>query len=115
MVARRKGVISSKRYLQIIGSAVVVFLVIDLIAGWIGPDLWAFDAAAVVCRQNGWQPGDYTAGESSITGGLIGKIATIEFKPRDPSRCKTIRVVLHKPINFFPWKVMEYSEEHDQN
>jgi hypothetical protein len=90
--------------------AVVAFLGIDLIAGFACPDMWAFDAAAAVCRRNGWQPGTWSSGQSKISAGLIGKIATIEFIPNDQSRCKTIRITLRKPINLMPWKVMDYTE-----
>ena len=94
----------------VIIGAVVALLAIDLIAGFACPDMWAFDAAAAACRQNGWQPGTWSSGQSKISAGLIGKIATIEFKPNDQSRCKTIRITLRKPLNLLPWKVMDYAE-----
>jgi hypothetical protein len=92
----------TKLFSYLVIGAVVAFFAIDLIAGFVCPDMWAFDAAAAVCRQNGWQPGTWSSGQSEISAGLIGKIATIEFKPNDPSRCKMIRVTLHKPINLLP-------------
>lgn len=104
----------SKTIAYVILGIVVLFFAIDLIAGFVFPDLWAFDAATTVLRQNGWQPGDFLSGESSISGGLIGKIVTLEFIPRDQTRCKRIRIILQRPMNLFPWKLMEYSEEHSQ-
>lgn len=105
----------SKRLLRIIVAIVILFLAIDLIAGIVCPDLWAFDAATAVCSKNGWQPGDFLSGESSVSGGLIGKIVTLEFIPRDQIRCKRIRIILQRPLNLLPWKLMEYSEEHNQS
>ncbi|NLH15734.1 MAG: hypothetical protein GX455_04050 [Phycisphaerae bacterium] len=105
----------SKTFAYVILVIVVLFLAIDLIAGFVYPDLWAFDAATSVCRKNGWQPGDFLSGQSSISGGLIGKIVTLEFIPRDQIRCKRIRIILQRPLNLVPWKLMEYSEEHNQS
>lgn len=105
----------SKTFVYVILGIVILFLAIDLIAGFVCPDLWAFDAATAVCSKNGWQPGDFLSSQSSISGGLIGKIVTLEFIPRDQTRCKRIRIILQRPLNLVPWKLMEYSEEHNQS
>jgi hypothetical protein len=103
----------TKLFSYVIIGAVVAFLAIDLIAGFVCPDMWAFDAAAAVCRQNGWQPGTWSSGQSNISGGLIGKTAAIAFVPNDQSRCKTIHITLRKPLNLLPWKLTAYAEEHN--
>ncbi len=103
----------SKRLLRIIAAIVILFLTIDLTAGIVSPDLCAFDSAAAICRQNGWQLSDFSSTESNISGGLVGKIVTLEFIPRDQTRCKRIRIILQRPLNLLPWKLMEYTEEHD--
>lgn len=104
----------TKLFSYLIIAAVVVFFAIDLVAGLACPDMWAFDAAAAACRQNGWQPGTWSSGQSNISGGLIGKTATLVLVPNDQSRCKTIHITLRKPLNLLPWKLMAYTEESNQ-
>jgi hypothetical protein len=43
-----------------------LFLVIDLIAGVVAPDQWAFDAAQAKCREKGWQDHDLFIHQSKV-------------------------------------------------
>jgi hypothetical protein len=101
---------SSKKIAYAILTAVIVFFAIDLTAGMVLSNQWAFEAAEKVCSQHGWKPGDFSAADLKISGGFVDKIATLEYQPRDQVRCKTVRIVFQKSINLSPWTLTEYTE-----
>lgn len=99
-----------RRFAIILAVCLGLLLLVNVIAGIMSPDEWAIDAALAKCQEQGWQNLDLGSARSKVSGGLLGKTATIEFGSRDKNQPKTIRVRLRKPVNFLGWLVVDYQE-----
>lgn len=102
-----------KRVVIGLGLCLILFAVINLAAGLLSPDEWAFNAAKAELDRRGPKGALFSGFESKISGGFLGfgRTATVTFKLKEDGDTKRVHVTLRKPVNLLGWQVAEYHEE----